>query len=735
MSEKERVLFVGEHPFSFSGNGNMFNALLRQINIDKYEICCFITGEADPMMYDAFDGFGGVSFIPARNGSDIWGIQHLIRFLQHQKISKMVTIGVDIWRFAPMMNELYNVLKEKNITWISIMPYDSASIIDDWVTWMGAVDCPYVYSKYGYSQLKGKVRNINYFRPPLFAVESFFPRTKSQVQEFWQNHFRSFDPEGFVFGFVGRNQYRKEPNKVMEAYVRTCKYFEGKRNVYLYLHTDLNAPGAFNLEQLGLQLGAKTGFVMSKQQNANYFPDHMPLIYNSIDCLVLPSLQEGLSWTVLEAMLCKTPVIASDSTAHKELLKGCKTLVPMNDSSFVRTVTSKGPNSHIPCPAVSVDDLTKYMIKMVENRQYRESAAERGFKNAQEWLEGVGNINTILERATKAGPEVVVFEKEEAILFAQHSSAGDVLMTTKALKGLKERHSDLPLHYMTMPQYKDILVGNPYIDKIVDWDERLLKNKYKFVYNPHGDKILPGHWGRNSNSILSDFYWKILMVEKGDFFIDQKQPKLERIPCNSTLYTSITNNSLASINIFKENNFCVVHTTGGDPEFRTYKYMKDVCRGLSEKYMTVQLGGANDYPAGADLDLRGRLTFNETAWVMARASLAVTVDSFISHLAGMYGVNQVCLFGSGNANVVKPDQVRGVLKCLSPDYISVCPGLGPCSASVRTCPVKCTGTHSPQDILNAISEIEEEFALILKDIELSVKEKGKEIQSRREENK
>ena len=123
-------------------------------------------------------------------------------------------------------------------------------------------------------------------------------------------------------------------------------------------------------------------------------------------------------------------------------------------------------------------------------------------------------------------------------------------------------------------------------------------------------------------------------------------------------------------------------------------------------YLTIQLGGKNDYPAGADVDLRGMLNFRESAWVMARADLAVTVDSFVSHLAGALGVAQVCLFGSGNANVVKPTQVGGKLVCLSPDYVLQCKGLGPCSAGVRDCPLPCTGAHDPKTIIEAIAELE-----------------------------
>jgi ADP-heptose:LPS heptosyltransferase len=91
---------------------------------------------------------------------------------------------------------------------------------------------------------------------------------------------------------------------------------------------------------------------------------------------------------------------------------------------------------------------------------------------------------------------------------------------------------------------------------------------------------------------------------------------------------------------------------------------------------------------------------------MAQACLAVTVDSFMSHLAGAMGVSQVCLFGCGNAHVVQPEQVSGRLVCLEPDYLMDCPGLGPCSGQVRDCPVPCMGVHDPAAIVDKLAEIE-----------------------------
>jgi len=244
--------------------------------------------------------------------------------------------------------------------------------------------------------------------------------------------------------------------------------------------------------------------------------------------------------------------------------------------------------------------------------------------------------------------------------------------------------------YMTSPKYMDIIKGNPHVEYILPWNTNVMQ-EYAILFNPHGTRIAPGHWGRNCNSILSDFYWKILMVEPDDFFIEKKRP-------DDAISVTIDN---------LEWPICVVHTTGGDPAFRTYKYMGDVCDALTGRYTTVQLGGENDYPAYADIDLRGKLTYRESAWVMDKASLAINVDSFMSHLAGALGVSQVTLFGSGNAMVTRPNQVKGELICMSPDYINDCAGLGPCSAAVRDCPAPCTGKTNPKAILKAISEIED----------------------------
>ncbi len=697
---KKKILLVGEHPCGTTGNSQMMRGILSQVNLNEYAVTCFA---AETSRLDvAYLANNDLPFkiISAGEEGDVWGHNKLLDVLRVADMQVLVMIGIDIWRYGAVMSHIRDIVNVRKISWIFLFPYELKSVRNDWVEWMNMVHRPCVYSEYGFDMLNGSVANLRYFRPKFdFAeyAEVYDERRRKKVR---RDLFKIGD-EDLLFGFVGQNQFRKDPQKVLKAFGLIK---DDVPRSFLYMHTNLSH-GVYNLTQYAIDCGMRKGSLLTKDANAKYSPQHMVDLYNSFDCLVNTSVQEGLSWTILEAMTCGCPVLATENSAQIELLKNYPLSLVCNHPGHVPVYTNGG-NSWVDADSVGAGQVAAYM-KMMANPIIREKAKAAGIEIAQGWVAGVDDFNDFLN-ALEDFKEPEVAQKQEAVLFMQHSAAGDVFMTTRCLKGLKERHSGMPIHYMTMPQYAPLLDHNPFIDKVIEWDDRIARDAkalYRFVYNPHGERILPGHWGRNCNSILSDFYWKILRVEPDDFHISSTQPRM----CEQENITERQKSCNLFMKVLKEKpdlKYAVVHTTGGDPHFRTYKYMGDVCDGLRNKgIVTVQLGGPNDYLAGADHDLRGLLTYGESAWVMARASAAVTVDSFMSHLAGALGVSQVCLFGSGNEAVVKPNQRRGKLICFSPDYVMDCKGLGPCSASVRDCPVPCTGYHDPKDILKAMESI------------------------------
>jgi ADP-heptose:LPS heptosyltransferase/glycosyltransferase involved in cell wall biosynthesis len=666
-------------------------AILGQVDKQKYASACYAVGTSAVLKHDIFVP-QPVPVIPADGSSDKWNGQKLLRVIHENPVEAVVFVGIDIWVYAPIFGELMNLKRAKNFKFITICPYDTPTIREDWIRWFRQPDISCVYSQFGYDLIKSEVPNARYFRPPLFGSKIFQMVKPDQRAEARHRFFPTIG-DGFLFGFLGNNQVRKDPQKAVLAYSMVKQKHP---NTYLYLHLNMQQ-GVYNLVQHALDCGLKSGDIVAKSGEPDAWVSlpQMIQIYNCFDSLINCSLQEGLSWTLLESMLCGVPIIASDTTAQTELVKDVGTLVPCPESTYIPVYAERG-QSWIKANACRAEELAEAMEQMITDEMYRRKCRDAGFRKVKEWLQGVHNINDVLNDAFEQGVivprEDVPYGMKDAVCFAQRSSAGDILMTTKALKGLKEMFDGKKLYYMTERQYVDIVRGNPYVEDVLVWDE----NEYNhFIHrlNPHADRILPGHWGRNCNTLLSDFYWKLLMVDPDEMFIEKKRPQ-EKI-------------AKQVLEAMEKNPICILHTTGGDPAFRTYKYMSEVEKGLSS-YTTIQLGSKGDFDAKADIDLRGKLSFRESAWVMDKAVLSISVDSFISHLAGAIGVSQIVLFGSGNAFVVRPDQTRGELVCMVPDYVMDCPGLGPCSASIRNCPVPCTGIHDPQSILREVSNLEQE---------------------------
>uniref|UniRef100_A0A6M3K5D3 Putative glycosyltransferase n=1 Tax=viral metagenome TaxID=1070528 RepID=A0A6M3K5D3_9ZZZZ len=708
----KNVLLVGDHPFATSGNAGMLHAILSKVDTGKFNVSCFAldTPYVDPL--PIISQLLPFSLFTQPFGSDVAG--NLLHILNKSNIHALVIVGLDIWYFKPVLQEIAAVCEKKDIRWAAIFPYDLQSVRKDWVDWINLHHFPCVYSKYGERLLKPHVKNIRYFRPPLHVDDVWKPMEPVARNNARRRLFPTVPDDAVLFGFIGNNQFRKDPQGLIKAFSIARNK---NSNIRLFMHTDFDPSptrmGIFNLSQYAIDCGVQSGDILKKSRQGGVYKVYdMPILYNCFDVLINCTIQEGLSWTPLEAMLCGVPVIASNSTAHIELIKGAGGLVSCEEPAFVPVETEYG-KSYIDAKKCRPEDIASAMLTIADSVTLRKKMRQKGLKRAGAWLAGTSDINRLLGdmfMPRKAKELKIVASKVEknAVLFVQHSAAGDVFMTTRCFKGIKERYAGQELHYMTMPQYVDILKGNPYIDKVISWNDNVPRF-YPKVLNPHGERIAPGHWGRNCNTILSDFYWKILDVVPDDFFIEKKQPLRIKVKDGLITFFEEKKDGVLIPKISSILPICILHTTGGDPKFRTYKYMADVAKGLQGRYLTVQLGSSGDFWAGADVDLRGKLSFRQSAWVVSKARLAVTVDSFMSHLCGALGVSQVCLFGSGNYFVVKPNQVQGELVCMSPDYVRHCPGLGPCSASIRTCSAPCTGRHDPKDILKAIQEIENKW--------------------------
>jgi len=683
MKSKKKILFVGEHFRSSVGNGNMLAALLSQVDTEKYDIACFCARDVDPI--DVLFRPDPFTTVNATTTEDFWGHARLLSLLQRADLDILCFVGIDIWQYHQIWRDVIQLRNARKFKIVFIFPYDVNHLRLDWLGWINDCDIPCVYSHYGVTVLKDHVPALRYFRPPLWNSKLFKPLpNRMQIRK---TCFPTVPDDYTIFGFVGVNQIRKSPERMLKAFM------EAKREnpkMTLYLHTDLTG-GLHNLRQMAKDFGAKPGDLVQKNPGV-YPPEKMADIYNGMDCLVNCSMQEGLSWTPLEAMLCGTPMILSDTTAQTELGMGVAEMVPCNDLAFVPMVVESG-KSEVEAKACKVPDIKRAMLKVAADPELRTSMSEKGIERGRKWLAGVNNINDVLGAATSIKP----LPKIQSVLFAQHSSAGDVLMTTQCFKGIKERHLKLPLVYMTQKVYQDIVTGNPYIDEIIDWDEKLLK-RYQVVYSPHKDHILSG--GFNSLDVtLHSMYPYFCKVDADDIHIIESIPDLSPF-CDFVLEHVIPKGGLATIKMAP---YIVVHTTGGSKKYRSYPHMDVALKGIG--LPVVQIGGLSDIRCKSDLDLCGKLTFRESAWVMKHAKAAVVIDSFLSHLAGAVGTDAVVLYGPAPSRVVGPKPQGCRIINIQPNMLDVCSKMTHCWGENPQCNSPCIHTISPMAIRKALKEL------------------------------
>lgn len=163
----------------------------------------------------------------------------------------------------------------------------------------------------------------------------------------------NINPNDKVILTIGRLIEQKGHIYLIEAMNKICQY---KSNVKLII------AGEGKLDQY-LEDEIKKRSLEDNIFLVGFRSDIPELLYLT-DLFVFPSLWEGLGLAVLEAMLSRVPVIASDIPALREYIENGKNgyLVDYND----------------------VDKMAERIIELLEDRQLRTEFAESGYKLVKE---------------------------------------------------------------------------------------------------------------------------------------------------------------------------------------------------------------------------------------------------------------------------------------------------------------------------------------------------------------
>jgi len=261
------------------------------------------------------------------------------------------------------------------------------------------------------------------------------------------------------------------------------------------------------------------------------------------------------------------------------------------------------------------------------------------------------------------------------VLIIRFSSIGDIVLTTPVIRCLKQQLENAEIHYITKPQFKEVLSGNPYIDKLLTLKEDLLdtlkelrKVKYDLIIDLHHNQrslIIKQALRANSRSFNKLNLQKWLMVNLKlnklsshivDRYLETVKP-LGIINDGKGLDHFITKDDIViseELPSTHRNGYVgwvigAVHNTKKLPVNKIIS----VCKKISQPI--VLIGGKLEYNDGEKISHEtgtkvfnacGKFSINQSASLVQQASLIISNDTGLMHIAAAFKKQIISLWGN-----------------------------------------------------------------------------------------
>ncbi|MED3645223.1 glycosyltransferase, partial [Caldifermentibacillus hisashii] len=135
----------------------------------------------------------------------------------------------------------------------------------------------------------------------------------------------------YVVGFVGNLIEIKRAHFLIKIFKEI--YIQGKGEITFYIIGD--GPLKNRLEDEAKYEEIDVRFIKNVDQK------ELNIYYNLMDCLIVPSVNEGLGNVVLEAQSCGTPVIATNTGGLPEVISNKSFLVNNKDETIINEIADK----------------------------------------------------------------------------------------------------------------------------------------------------------------------------------------------------------------------------------------------------------------------------------------------------------------------------------------------------------------------------------------------------------
>ncbi|MDD4894007.1 MAG: lipopolysaccharide heptosyltransferase II [Candidatus Omnitrophica bacterium] len=446
----------------------------------------------------------------------------------------------------------------------------------------------------------------------------------------------------------------------------------------------------------------------------------IPAILAHLDLLVLATTtHEAFGRVIVEAQACGVPVVATRVGGVIDIIEDNKTGL---------LVAPADPTS-----------IAEAAIKIFKDAELGRTLAENAYKKVQEKY----NIKLMAESTIDVYKGAL---SNFRILIIKFSSLGDIILSTAALRAIRQKFSqNYKITVLVGEESKDLLFNSPYIDELLVCDfknrdkgmagllklgDTLRKKNFDIVidlqnnrkshilsfltlalnrygYDNHKLGFLLNHRIKDNKPLLDPITHQFRILKMLD--IKSDDPRLELWPTPQdqdyieeflkTEWLS-ANHILIGINISA--------SIGWPSKNWPLHHIAKLCEELSRKDIRVVITGTQkDLPEVNALinmlknikiiNACGKTTVNQLACLIKKCAVFISPDSAPLHVAASQGVPFIALFGATDprrhlAPVEDCAVIKKDLKC-SPCYKSNCK-INKCMESIK-----------PEEILEAIDKL------------------------------
>lgn len=260
-------------------------------------------------------------------------------------------------------------------------------------------------------------------------------------------------------------------------------------------------------------------------------------------------------------------------------------------------------------------------------------------------------------------------------LIIRFSSIGDIVLTTPVIRCLKNQVPNAEVHFLTKNAFSATLSLNPYLDRVIGYNHnlsevypQLLLEQYDFIIDLHHNvRSLKVKWKLGVKSFsfhkLNIEKWlitalkinKLPSIHIVDRYLDTLKLWGVKNDGKGLDYFISEEDSLAIQNLpegFRHHFIGLVIGAAIPTKQLPVEKLQSICEGLP--YPIVLLGGPNDATNGETIaknkthvfNACGKFTLNQSAGLVAAASLIITHDTGLMHIAAAFKKPIISIWGN-----------------------------------------------------------------------------------------